>query len=185
MAAKHIIKVGVLGSSAIEGHIAEGIKNSAVELGRLIAERHCYVLTGATTGLPSLAGVAAREHGALHVGVSPAHNVGEHTAVYGLPSDGCDVLIHTGFGLKGRNVVLVRSSDIVIVIGGSIGSLNELTIAYDEGKVIGCLEGTGGVADQALSLLELFPKKTTSRVFYHSDPSALLDQCLGALHHHS
>ena len=33
---------------------------------------------------------------------------------------------------------------MVLFVAGSIGSLNEFTIAYDEGKIIGCLIGTGG-----------------------------------------
>ncbi|MFX5374179.1 hypothetical protein ABTD20_19620, partial [Acinetobacter baumannii] len=77
-------------------------------------------------------------------------------------------------------VVLVRSCEIAIFIGGSIGSLNEFTIAYDEGRIIGCLAGTGGVADQASYLLRAFPKRTTSRVLSASDPDELLDLCLEA-----
>ncbi|HEX7315494.1 MAG TPA: hypothetical protein VF297_16360 [Pyrinomonadaceae bacterium] len=37
---------------------------------------------------------------------------------------------------------------------GGMGTLNELTIAHDEGRVTGCLTGTGGVADEAERLLE-------------------------------
>ena len=76
-----------------------------------------------------------------------------------MPTDACDAIIYTGFGLKGRNVVLVRSCDVVLFISGSIGSLNEFTIAYDEGKVIGCLTGTGGVADEAKRIVERLQKK--------------------------
>ncbi|MDX6288799.1 MAG: hypothetical protein QOH42_598, partial [Blastocatellia bacterium] len=59
-----------------------------------------------------------------------------------------------------------------------IGSLNEFTIAYDEGKVIGCLTGTGGVADEAKQLVETFQKPTKSRVLYDDDPERLVDRCL-------
>lgn len=60
-----------------------------------------------------------------------------------------------------------------------MGSLNEFTIAHDEGKIIGCLIGTGGVADESEYLLQKFGKRaTTGRVFQSDDPATLLDQCL-------
>lgn len=139
------------------------------------------LLTGATRGLPYIVGCAAHNAGALHIGISPASNRREHTAAYKLPTDACDALIYTGFGLKGRNVVLVRSCDIVIFIGGSMGSLNELSIAHDEHRVIGCLTGTGVVADHAASILHSFPKKTSATIFYEIDPERLLAACVSAL----
>lgn len=95
-----------------------------------------------------------------------------------MPLDACDALVYTGFGLKGRNVVLVRSCDIVLFIAGAMGSLNEFTIAHDEGKVIGCLLGTGGVADEAEQLVQKFGKRTQARVFHNDDPGKLIDLCL-------
>jgi uncharacterized protein (TIGR00725 family) len=89
-------------------------------------------------------------------------------------------LIYTGFGLKGRNVVLVRSCDIVLFVAGAMGSLNEFTIAHDEGKIIGCLKGTGGVADESEYLLQRFGKKTNARVFLSDDPEKLITDCLNA-----
>jgi hypothetical protein len=88
------------------------------------------------------------------------------------------LIVYTGFGLKGRNVVLVRSCEIVLFIAGAMGSLNEFTIAHDEGKVIGCLTGTGGVADESDYLLKKFSKDTNARVFQNNDPGKLLDMCL-------
>ena len=82
-------------------------------------------------------------------------------------------------GPKGRNVVLVRSCDIVVFIAGSIGSLNEFTIAYDEGKTIGCLIGTGGVADEVKRIVDKFQKPTKARIFYDENPNDLISKCLG------
>ena len=62
-----------------------------------------------------------------------------------------------------------------------MGSLNEFTIAHDEGKVIGCLTGTGGVADEADYLLKKFSKTTNARIFQDEDPGKLLDTCLNEL----
>ena len=84
--------------------------------------------------------------------------------------------------IDGRNVVLVRSCEVVLFVAGAMGSLNEFTIAHDEGKVIGCLTGTGGVADETEYLLQRFGKRgTTARIFLNEDPEKLLDDCLNAL----
>lgn len=176
------IKVGVMGSATeAQSGNREALTRKAEELGRLIATRNLVLLTGATTGVVYVVGKAARDAGALHLGISPGHNMQEHIDEYKLPSDACDVIIYTGFGLKGRNVVLVRSCDIVLVIAGGMGSLNEFTIAHDERKVIGCLLGTGGVADEADLLLQKFSKVSGARIFQNNDPKQLLDACLAAV----
>jgi uncharacterized protein (TIGR00725 family) len=173
------IKVGVMGSAE---EPSTTLRKKAMALGKVIAGRELILLTGATTGLVYEFGKAAQDAGAFHIGISPASYEREHVERFGLPTDACDAIIHTGFGLKGRNVLLVRSCDIVLIIAGSIGSLNEFTIAYDEGKVIGCLTGTGGVADEVEKIIETFPKQTNARVFYDSDPERLIDRCLVAIY---
>ena len=177
------VKVGVMGSAddALPEDVREQVREKAEGLGRALAERDVIVLTGGTTGLPFLVGSMAQRAGAFHVGISPATDAREHVERFRLPVEGCDLLIYTGFGLKGRNVVLVRSCDVVVFVRGSMGALNEFTIAHDEGRVIGCLTGTGGVADEAARLMKIFPKGTTARIFQDDDPSRLLDACLGAL----
>src|ERR671933_1913199 len=167
------LKIGVMGSASdtLPADEAAALRAKSEALGQAIAARDCVVLTGATTGTPYLVGRTARAAGALHVGVSPALNEREHVERYGLPTDACDLVIYTGFGLKGRNVVLVRSSDIALFVGGSVGSLNEFTIAHDEGRVVGCLTGTGGTADEVRRLLQVLPHKTGARVIYKDDPA--------------
>src|SRR5207247_10161046 len=110
-----------------------------------IAARDVILLTGATTGVVYAVGKQAQAAGVFHVGISPASNQLEHAENYQLPTDACDVLIYTGFGLKGRNVVLVRSCDVVLFIAGAMGSCDELTFEHVESKVVGCLVYTGGV----------------------------------------
>ncbi|HXU35851.1 MAG TPA: hypothetical protein VN937_05765 [Blastocatellia bacterium] len=175
--------IGVMGSAnlALNKSAAANLKSLATRLGRAITDHGCTLITGATTGFPDLVSRAARSAGAITIGVSPAQSREEHLSRYLLPEDGAAVIIYTGFGLKGRNVVNVRSSDIVIIVGGGIGTLNEFTIAFDEGKVIGVLEGTGGVADQIREIAQLSGRKTTSEVVFDSNPENLVDTCLQVL----
>ena len=179
------IKLGVMGSAASESARLETgntLVEKAERLAAVIASKQVILLTGATTGIVYVVGKTAHDAGCFHIGVSPASNIGEHVDSYKLPIDACDALIYTGFGLKGRNVVLVRSCDIVLFVAGAMGSLNEFTIAHDEGKIIGCLAGTGGVADESEYLLQRFGKRTTTaRVFHGDDPEKLVSDCLNAL----
>ena len=176
--------VGVMGASANDGlSLAEleRLQQLAESLGAAVAQAGCYLVTGATTGLPALVATAFRKQGGFALGISPAENRTEHVQRYGLPEDGADVIVYTGFGYKGRNVINIRSSDIVIIFGGATGTLNEFTIAYDEGKVIGVLAGTGGVADHIEKIVEVCQKPTRGKLFFDSDPKALIETCVGAI----
>lgn len=177
------IKVGVMGSAAAEagGFADDRLRETAARLGESLAAHDLILLTGGTTGLVYLVGQVAHDAGVFHVGVSPASFEREHVERYKLPTDACDLLIYTGFGLKGRNVVLVRSCDIVIFIAGAMGSLNEFTIAHDEGKVVGCLTGTGGIADEAERILQNFSKEQSRQFYRDEDPAKLLHACLSRL----
>lgn len=175
--------VGVMGSAGDSpGATNKGaLAEKADALALAIAKRKLRLLTGATTGIVYVVGKTAQDAGTFHVGISPASNQREHIETFKLPTDACDLIVYTGFGLKGRNVVLVHSCDIVLFIAGAMGSLNEFTIAHDEGKVIGCLTGTGGVADEAEYLLGKFSKHTGARVVQDDDPEKLIEACLAAL----
>ena len=168
--------IGVMGSA--EAAATSIIRDMATKLGQAIAAHDLILFTGATTGVVYAVGKVARDSGVFHVGISPGENEREHVQTFELPTDACDAIIYTGFGLKGRNVVLVRSCAIVIFIAGSIGSFNEFTIAYDEGKIIGCLIGTGGVADEIRRTVETFQKQSRARIVYDDDPARLIAACL-------
>jgi uncharacterized protein (TIGR00725 family) len=173
--------VGVMGASANDALAAteeNRLKGLAENLGAAIARAGCVLITGATTGLPDLVAKAFRENGGFALGMSPAENHGEHVNRYRLPDDGVDVMIYTGFGYKGRNVINVRSADIVLIFGGATGTLNEFTIAYDEGKIIGVLEGSGGIADHIREIVMMCKKPTQGIVLFESDAAILVEQCL-------
>ena len=175
--------VGVLGASANDGLSADAAirsKELADELGSAIAKNGCVLVTGATTGIPDMVAQAFRRNGGFALGISPAENRREHCLEYGLPEDGADVMVYTGFGYKGRNVINIRSSDIVIIFGGAIGTLNEFTIAYDEGKIIGVLTGSGGVADHIQEIIALCKKDTHGAVLSSDNPESLISQCMTA-----
>ena len=176
--------VGVMGASendALSGSEKARLKQLAERLGTVLAQHGCIFVTGATTGLPDMVAKAFRSCGGFALGISPAQDRKEHLERYGLPDDGADVIVYTGFGYKGRNVINVRSTDLVIIFGGATGTLNEFTIAYDEGKIIGILEESGGVADHIKEIVEFCKKPTRGLVIFNKDPEKLVEMCLEAL----
>ena len=173
--------VGVMGASlndALTAAEVDRVRALAEQLGAALARQGCVLITGATTGLPDLVAQEFRKRGGFALGISPAENRSEHVTRYGLPESGADVVIYTGFGYKGRNVINIRSSDIVIIIGGAMGTLNEFTIAFDEGKIIGVLDGSGGVADHIGRIIEFCRKTTRGEVLFDEDPEELIARCL-------
>jgi len=93
---------------------------------------------------------------------------------YHSPIDYTDVLIFTGSGLMGREISNIRSCDIVIIVGGRSGTLGEFSIAYDEGKLIGVLTGTGGIADFITEIEPVLKKNTGAKIIYESSPKKLI-----------
>jgi predicted Rossmann-fold nucleotide-binding protein len=98
---------------------------------------------------------------------------------YRSPYAGYDALVYTGSGLMGREIENIRSCDLVVFMGGRSGTLGEFAIAYDEGKVIGVLQGTGGISDRMEVIVGLVQKETGSQIVYSRDPRELLEMLIG------
>ena len=114
----------------------------------------------------------------MTVGISPGLSLAEHVERYHSPYEEYDCIIYTGSGLMGREVEAIRSCDIVTIVGGRSGTLGEFAIAYDEGKLIAVLEGTGGIADHIHSIVEIIHKETNADVIYDPDPRTLLERAI-------
>ncbi|MEN8261260.1 MAG: YHS domain-containing protein [Pseudomonadota bacterium] len=166
------LAIGVMGSASDE--VSADIAQKSFDLGRAIAERGFGLITGACPGLPYECARGVVRHGGMSIGVSPALSLDEHLLKYRSPADVYDAIIYTGSGLMGREVTNIRSSDMVVIIGGRSGTLGEFAIAYDEGKLIGVLEGSGGITDQIPDLVDSFGKDSGARLVYSPDPSGLI-----------
>jgi uncharacterized protein (TIGR00725 family) len=110
------LKVGVMGNAS--PHLPDKLKKVAFELGCALAESDCITITGACPGFPFEAARGAKSQNGLVIGISPGLSLWEHQHKYHSPTEYHDVLIFTGSGLMGREVVNIRSSDIVVIIGG-------------------------------------------------------------------
>lgn len=172
------MKYKICVSGAAEtGHCAPDTMQKTEELGREIVRHNSVLVTGATVGAPYWAAIGAKQEGGISIGLSPAASEREHVEFYKLPIDKFDLIVYTGFNYSGRNLLLTRSADAVIIVCGRAGTLNEFTIAFEDQKPIGILEGTGGTADL---IRDLLPKlhKEGGKVVFDTDPKTLVEKVL-------
>jgi hypothetical protein len=70
---------------------------------------------------------------------------------------------------------LVKEADAIIIINGQIGSLNEFTIAFNDAKVIGILENSGGITNMIKEIAGICDKRGESKnVVYSPNPEELV-----------
>ncbi len=170
------LKIGVMGSSGDDQR--SEVMEKAHCLGEAIARRDCVLITGACPGLPQASVQGARAAGGLVVGISPGLSLDEHVHKYRGQTDGYDVIVYTGSGLMGREITAIRTCDMVAIVGGRTGTLGEFAIAYDEGRLVGVLSGTGGITEVIEPILKVADKLTGSQVIYENDPVRLVDRLL-------
>lgn len=171
----HGLRYKICVSGAAEtGHCAVDAVEKSEMIGREIAKRGLVLVTGATTGIPYWAAKGAKSEGGLVIGLSPAASKLAHIKTYHLPTDYHDLIIYTGFEYSGRNLLLTRSSDAVVILCGRVGTINEFTIAFEDQKPIGVLKGTGGAADMLPDILAR-SHRGQAKVVFSSDPGELID----------
>ena len=172
------LTIGVMGASVISSPHTERL---AFEIGQAIAQKGALLVTGATNGFPLAAARGAQAAGGEVLGFSPAVNWSEHIRL-GYPPDFHDLVVCTGLSSAGRNLLNVRASHGIIFVGGSIGALNEFTIAYDESKVIGILEGSGGFCNHLQEwMLDLAKPDNRAILIHRKQPEELVDDVYGAI----
>jgi hypothetical protein len=164
-------------SGAARGKSIETGAELAKAAAREIARRGHIVMTGAAHGIPQMAGLAAQRAGGFSMGFSPAASRLAHVKKYRLPLEGFDSILFTGFEYTGRNLLLIRSSDAVVMVGGRIGTLNELTVAIEERKPIGVLLGSGGMTEEVECVLKA-AKRARSGIIFGHDPAKLVDELI-------
>jgi len=169
-------KIAVLGSSSEPEESVPARK--AFELGAAVARHGGVLLTGGCPGFPHAAVMGAASEGGLTVAVSPAMNTEGHISSYKYPVDS-QVLLFTGMGTKGRNVVLIRSADACLFVGGGMGTLNEFTIAFDDldaDCAIGVLTNSGGLSDEYVRLAAQVNRGPSALLIADSDPNILVEK---------
>jgi uncharacterized protein (TIGR00725 family) len=118
------LHLGVVG----EGVCSRRVAALAERVGRAIAEAGAVLLCGGLGGVMEAAARGAARSGGVVVGVLPGFEARDANRWVGVP-------IVTGMD-QARNVILVRSSDAVIAVGGRYGTLPEIALALKLGRPV-------------------------------------------------
>jgi hypothetical protein len=116
--------IGIIGGRRTE----KSLLTEAEEAGRLIAQRGATLVCGGLSGVMEAASRGAKAEGGLTVGILPQNDTKEANHFI-------DVPIVTGMGI-GRNVIIARTADALIAVGGEYGTLSEIAFALQMGKPI-------------------------------------------------
>ena len=104
----------------------------AEEVGRLLAERGCTVVTGGLGEVMAAACRGAKMAGGTTIGILPGERRED-------ANEWVDHVVVTGIG-HARNLAVVASGDAVIAVGGSWGTLAEIGFASSLGRRVVILE---------------------------------------------
>jgi len=116
--------VAVIGASnATDWELA-----TAEEVGRLLGEAGCVLVCGGLGGVMDAAARGCARAGGASIGILPGDDRVD-------ASRHLTVAIATGFG-EARNVIVARSADAVIAVGGEFGTLSEIALALKMGKPV-------------------------------------------------
>jgi uncharacterized protein (TIGR00725 family) len=150
-----------------------------MDVGRAIASHSdAQISTGATSGFPLYVAKGYKENGTgFSIGLSPAASKKEHLEAYKMPLDYNDVVIYTGFGFPGRDMMLVRSSDAIILGCGRIGTIHEFTVAWESDMPIGILEGEWSTDEVIKNIIDN-SNRQNDLVIFESDPIKLVDRVM-------
>jgi len=112
---------------------------AAEAVGANVAGAGAILITGGLSGVMEAASRGAKRANGLVIGMLPGFDKADANRYV-------DVALTTGMGWM-RNTLVVRAADAVIMISGGIGTLNELTVAYQDKPTV-ILEHTGGWSDR-------------------------------------
>ncbi|HEY4514539.1 MAG TPA: hypothetical protein VJJ22_00045 [Candidatus Paceibacterota bacterium] len=172
------IKIAVSGAAETD-HLPEETLGLAEEIGREIVRQGAIVITGATTGIPFWAAKGAKEEGGISIGISPAISEQEHVEKYGLPLDYMDLIMYTGQGYSGRDILMTRTSDAVIICAGRIGTIHEFTVVFEDKKPLGILQGPWSTDDIIKEIIEKSNRASEDpMVAYDTDPKKLVEKVI-------
>lgn len=121
-------------------HCTEQAYEIAYKIGEAVARQGAVLVTGGLGGVMEASSRGAKDQGGLVVGIIP-----QDEKRYANPY--CDVVIPTGLG-HARDFVTAYSADVVVVVGGGIGTAIEARVAYLKAKPIIAITGSGGTADR-------------------------------------
>jgi uncharacterized protein (TIGR00725 family) len=118
---RYVAVVGPSAGTPVELAIGE-------EIGRLIGEAGAVLVCGGMGGVMEAAASGCARAGGKSVGILPGDSRLDANPYV-------TIAVATGMG-EGRNVVVVRTADVVIAVHGEFGTLSEIALALKTGKPV-------------------------------------------------
>ncbi|MEM2757611.1 MAG: LOG family protein, partial [Sulfolobales archaeon] len=75
-----------------------------------------------------------------------------------------------------RSIILVRTCDVLVALGGAGGTFQEIVSAYDEGRPVFVLGGRGLPTDKVKLLTPYIDDRRTSKIIYTEDINELVNE---------
>lgn len=145
---KRKLAIGVIGGAKIE----ESEKALAYEVGKQIALKGADLVCGGLGGTMEEASRGAAENGGTVIGILPGEFKNDANPYV-------TIAIPTGMGV-GRNMLVVRTADVLIAFPGSYGTLSEIATALNLGKTVVHLQGSWDIAKIGYVNSNLFKEAT-------------------------
>jgi uncharacterized protein (TIGR00725 family) len=167
--------IGVIGKNEQNAGdpVAVATMEAAHEVGRLVAVGGGVIVSGGLGGVMAAASKGAKEAGGLTIGFLPSMDRASANPYI-------DIVVPTGLG-RARNLLTARGCDALIMIGGGCGTLNELTVAYAEGRPVVILRGSGGWSDRIESVLydgRYLDERKTVAISFADSPAEAVEKAL-------
>jgi uncharacterized protein (TIGR00725 family) len=119
-----VVQIAVVGSGSND----KEIKSLAQEVGREIARYGGVLVCGGLGGAMEAVAMGAKEMGGTTVGILPGDDQKSANKYI-------DYVVVTGMG-HARNVIVVKSADVIIALPGGPGTLSEIALALKMGKQV-------------------------------------------------
>ena len=170
-----VARIAVIGQS---GLIPPELRETAYQVGRAIARRGGLLFCGGRDGVMEAACSGAKAAGGTTVGILPGDDLGGANAFVDIP-------VTTGQTMEARSLVLIHSSDAVIMLGGGNGTLGELSAAYMYGKPVVVLPFTGGWSARIREIAyegKYLDHRKNVEILYAGDPETAVAQAFERIH---
>ncbi len=158
-----MIQIAIAGSS--DEKPLEKAERKAREFARELGKYkdEVVLLTGGRGGIMKIVSEEFRKAGGIVIGILPERQEGNEFNT---------IRIKTGMDFAERSAIMINSADVLVVLGGGIGTMVEALMAYDYGIPLIIVTDTGYASDRLELLAKdgYFDHKRNVKVHFVNNP---------------
>ena len=173
------MKVAIIGSSKASD---ENIIYKSKKIGVILASKSYIVVTGGVPGYPDIVAQSTISSGGKAMAYCAGKSIRDHNQFYKTDLSKYSEIIFqdkyvdvtfSKIDLYFRSIKLCFDVDFAVVIGGRVGTMNEVTILAGNTKDIYVLDSAGGISNNTIKQFIKEGHKEQSKILYFSNPSEL------------